>query len=69
MSLKTFHLVFVTLLTLLSFGFAAWGFLAYAGADGTMKDLSVGLTGVAAGVLVIFYGVYFLKKLKRIGYL
>ena len=61
MSLKAFHLVFVTLLTSLSFGCAAWAFQA--GAP------FWGVTGLAAGVLVIVYGIYFLKKLKQISYL
>jgi len=61
MSLKAFHLIFVTLLTTLSFGFAAWSFM-------TDKPL-FGLSGIAAGILVIIYGVYFLKKLKKVSYL
>jgi len=61
MSLKTFHLIFVTLLTLLSFGFAAWAF-------GNGRP-AFGVAGVAAGFLVIIYGIYFLKKLKKISYL
>ena len=52
MSLKAFHLIFVTLLTALSFGSILWG-----------------VTAVLAGIFVIFYGVYFLKKLKKISYL
>lgn len=61
MSLKAFHLVFVSLLTLLAFGCAAWGFSA--------GHALFGIGGIVAGVLVIFYGKYFLKKLKRISYL
>ncbi|HEU5397027.1 MAG TPA: hypothetical protein VFV81_07660 [Verrucomicrobiae bacterium] len=61
MSLKAFHLIFVTLLTALSFGFAAWAFSA--------GRTVFGAAGIAAGVLVIVYGIYFLKKLKRISYL
>jgi hypothetical protein len=61
MSLKAFHLIFVTLLTLLAFGFAGWAFRA--------GRPAFGATGLAAGILVIVYGVYFLKKLKRISYL
>ena len=61
MSLKAFHLIFVTLLTALSFGCAAWAFAA--------GNLVFGGIGVAAGILVIIYGVYFLKKLKKISYL
>jgi hypothetical protein len=61
MSLKAFHLIFVTLLTALSFGFAAWAFNS--GRPG------FGAGGIATGILVIFYGIYFLKKLKNVGYL
>lgn len=61
MSLKAFHLIFVTLLTSLSFGCAAWAF-----AD---ERPFWGMAGIAAGILVIIYGVYFLKKLKKISYL
>ena len=61
MSLKAFHLIFVTLLTSLSFGCATWAF-----EDGSTFW---GVTGIVAGILVIIYGIYFLKKLKRISYL
>lgn len=61
MSLKAFHLIFVTLLTSLSFGCATWAFC-----DG---HPAFGALGILAGILVIIYGIYFLKKLKRISYL
>jgi hypothetical protein len=61
MSLKAFHLIFVTLLTTLSFGCAAWAF--------TSGRPVFGAVAVAVGILVIIYGVYFLKKLKKIDYL
>jgi len=61
MSLKGFHLVFVTLLTALSFSCSAWAF-----DDG---DSVLGVVGVAAGILVIVYGVYFLRKLKKVSFL
>ena len=61
MSLKAFHLIFVTLLTALSFGCAAWAFAA--------GRLVYGGAAIATGIAVIIYGVYFLKKLKRISYL
>jgi hypothetical protein len=61
MSLKAFHLIFVTVLTTLSFGFAAWAF--------TSDHLLWGIAGILAAILVIFYGFYFLKKLKKISYL
>jgi hypothetical protein len=61
MSLKAFHLIFVTLLTALSFGCAAWAFQS--------GSVFWGVAGVVAGFLVIVYGIYFLKKLKKISYL
>jgi hypothetical protein len=61
MSLKAFHLIFVSVLTTLSFGCAALAFIAG-------KPI-FGLVGIAAGILVVIYGIYFLKKLKKISYL
>jgi hypothetical protein len=61
MSLKAFHLIFVTLLTTLSFGFSAWAFIA--------GQVIFGALGIVAAILVIIYGIYFLKKLKKISYL
>jgi hypothetical protein len=61
MSLKFVHLVFVSLLTALAFGCAAWAFN-----DGQPL---FGAGGIAAGILVIVYGIYFLKKLKNVSYL
>ena len=61
MSLKAFHLIFVTLLTSLSFGCAAWAF--------NNGRAGWGWAGVVTGILVIIYGIYFLKKLKKISYL
>jgi hypothetical protein len=61
MSLKAFHLIFVTTLTMLSLGFTAWAFVS--------GKIVFGLLGIVAAVLVVFYGIYFLKKLKKISYL
>lgn len=61
MSLKAFHLIFVTLLTSLAFGCAAWAFQS--------GSPLWGVTGVIAGVGVILYGIYFLRKLKNVSYL
>jgi len=68
MSLKAFHIVFVTLSILLAFGFAAWCFTQY-GDSRRNTDLIYGLGSVAAGVGLIFYGKYVLRKLKNISYL
>lgn len=61
MSLKAVHLIFVTLLTALALGCAAWAFQA--------GSVLWGAAGIIAAILVIGYGVYFLRKLKNVGYL
>jgi hypothetical protein len=61
MSLKAFHLIFVALLTSLSFGCAAWAFQSARPLWGAM--------GIIGGICVIIYGVYFLRKLKNVSYL
>ena len=61
MSLKAVHLVFVTVLAALAFGCAGWAF--------SVGKAAYGAGGIIAGILVIIYGVYFLKKLKKVSYL
>jgi hypothetical protein len=69
MSLKAFHLIFVNALTALSFGCATWKFMDYRGENGGTGDLLFSLAALAIGILVIVYGRYFLKKLKKMSYL
>lgn len=61
MSLKAFHLIFVTSLTTLALGFTAWAFFS--------GRIIFGVLGIIAAAIVVTYGIYFLKKLKRISYL
>lgn len=68
MSLKAFHIVFITASVLLAFGVAAWSLVNFF--DGRrMMDLGFGLGSAAAGVGLVVYGRYFLRKLKNISYL
>jgi len=69
MSLKTVHLVFVTALSLLFFGTAGALLARAAGEAGSRSDLVLGLASVGLGALVVFYGCYFLKKLKKAAWL
>jgi hypothetical protein len=68
MSLKAFHLIFIIASILLAFGFAVWlgkNYLAYGGA----MNLIGALLSAAAGIGLIFYERYFLKKTKNVSYL
>lgn len=64
MSLKFFHIVFVTVTTLLCFGGAAWEYNNYR-MYGGLHSVSA-LAAALFGVMMILYGVYFWKKARRL---
>jgi hypothetical protein len=66
MSLKTFHLVFVTAAEVLAVGFAIWAFRNYRATAGSNSELILGLGSVAVAVALAVYEWYFLKKTKRL---
>jgi ABC-type uncharacterized transport system permease subunit len=68
MSLKAFHVLFIAVSILLAFGFAAWEIKLYS-EQKRLMDLGFGLGSLVAGVGLIIYGRYVLKKLKHISYL
>jgi len=68
MSLKAFHIFFVAASVLLAFGFGAWFFVNFADRRQPL-DLLWGGLSIGAGVGLIFYGKYVLRKLKDISYL
>lgn len=69
MSLKAFHLIFITASSALAFGFCVWELRTYWSADGHLGDLLFGLGSLLAGVGLIVYERYFLKKMKDVSYL
>jgi hypothetical protein len=69
MSLKAFHLVFISAASALGFGCGVWGLKNYWSPGGELTDLLFGLASLAAGVGLILYERYFLKKLKNVSYL
>jgi hypothetical protein len=64
MSLKGFHVVFVTASVLLAFGFALWCFQG-APEPGTGR-LVAGALSVLAGLGLAFYEAWFLKKMRSL---
>lgn len=68
MSLKAFHVVFISAATLLLTGFGAWAVRAYLHAAGA-GYLAMGIAALAAAVALVVYGVWFLKKMKDVSYL
>jgi hypothetical protein len=68
MSLKAFHIFFISVSILLAIGFSAWLFRSYSG-SGDIWMLVAALASLAAGCSLVLYGIRILKKLKHIGYL
>ena len=69
MSLKAFHLLFITAACALALGFGIWELKDYWSAYGHLADLLFGIGSLTVAVGLVVYERYFLKKLKDIGYL
>jgi hypothetical protein len=69
MSLKAFHLIFITAASALCFGCAVWAFKNYCAPSGGTMDLVFGVGSIVAGIALVLYERYFLKKTKDVGYL
>jgi len=68
MSLKAFHLVFITVTTMLSFVVAGWAGMQFYDTRRT-GYLAAVAGALAFGAAMVYYGKIFLKKFKDIGYL
>ena len=66
MSLKQFHIFFITLSILLCISFGVWGLRSYAEDGGGGTDLVLGLLAFIAGAVLIVYGVKVFQKLKTL---
>ena len=60
MSLKAFHLVFISASVLLTFGFGAWCLSAQP------PWMAAGVLSLAAGVALAGYEAWFLRKMRRL---
>jgi len=64
MSLRNFHIVFVTVSSLLFAFLTLWSFL-FATEKSTLTQ-TIGITGIAGLVLMLAYGIYFLRKTRQL---
>ena len=69
MSLKAFHLFFITVASVVSAGCAVWAFKAHASADSHAWQLWFGIGGVVLSAALMIYARNFLKKTKNVSYL
>jgi len=65
MSLKAFHVVFISASVLLAFGFAAWCLGGHPEAGGG-GGLVAALASVAGGLVLAAYEVWFLRKMRSL---
>ena len=66
MGLRTFHIFFIVVSTLMSAGFGLWCFLSEGGRQ-LRGSWAMGGISLAAAVALVIYGVRFVKKLDREG--
>ena len=68
MSLKAFHVFFVVISVLCALGFGAWSIAEYV-RTGSAGVLALGVAGFLAAAALVWYGFWFLRKLKNVSYL
>ena len=66
MGLKGFHVFFIVVATLCVLAFAAWALMDWTRTrnGGT---LALGVVAFAAAAALVFYGLWFLRKLRGVG--
>ena len=64
MSLKAFHILFITISCVLAFAFGAWC-MELQRVEGDGRYVVLGRVSFAVGAALIAYGVWFLRKLRR----
>ena len=68
MSLKAFHIFFIIVSILLAFGIGVWG-VYYHLTFTAVGYLIMGIVSFVIGIVLIVYGINFMRKLKHVGYL
>ena len=67
MSLKTIHIAFVTVSTLLGAGFGLWCIFRFS-ADGALPYAAAAISSFAAAGGLVYYGYRFLKKMEGVSF-
>ncbi len=65
MSLKAFHIVFIALSSTLAMGFSAWC-LILSRTETDKGYLALGVASLVVGGLLIGYGIWFFRKLRKL---
>ena len=68
MSLKAFHIFFILASMALCVGLGVWAVDDF-GQSGSWVHLGLGVGSFIGSILLAWYGVWFLRKLKGVGYL
>jgi hypothetical protein len=68
MSLKAFHVFFVIVSVLCALGFGVWSMSDYS-RTGNSGTLTLGIAGFIAAGALVWYGFWFLRKLKGVSFL
>jgi hypothetical protein len=64
-SLKAFHIFFIVVATLCSVMLGAWGFVEHS-RSGKDYALLLGIGGFFGALLLVVYGLWFLRKLRGV---
>lgn len=65
MSLKVFHIVFITMSVLLAVGFGVWAIVKWT-RDGQLSGVFLGVLSLVGAGGLPWYGIWFWRKLKGI---
>ncbi len=68
MSLKAFHIFFIVMSALMCFGIASWR-LSYYMQTGGLGPMAQASASAVAGLVLVGYGLRFLRKYKELEYL
>ena len=68
MSLKAFHIFFIVVSILCCLGFGFWAVLDHL-VSGSGVNLALGVVSLAGSGALVWYGCWFLRKLKGVSYL